>query len=136
MMFITPMLIDAKGGGLSEEPISVVPRRPGQDPRKPQLDNAGHLAGGVAAVPESIAYLSKECDKIQVTIDENRATDVDSKKLTDMKVALNKLDDQVATLTAQHPESAGVLTQATIDLAGLHERVGKMKRLILKKDYY
>ena len=136
MMFITPMLIDAKGGGLSEEPVSVIPRRPNDEPKKPQMDNSGKLSGGVKAVPESITYLTRECDKIQATIKEGRQGDNDSRKLTDMKMALNKLDDQVTALSTEHPENADVLTKASIDLAGLHERVSKMKREILKKDYY
>ena len=73
---------------------------------------------------------------INSTIEENRATDEDSKKLTEMKIAINQLEAQVEAMTPQHPDKADILTKATIDIAGLHERVGSMKRKMLKKDYY
>lgn len=136
MLFITPTLIDPKGGGLPTEPQSVVPQRPGSIPKKPELDKSGNLAGGADAVPTSIAYLSRQCDIINNTIEENRATDEDSKKLTEMKIALNKLEAQIQTLSAQYPEKADILNKAFIDVKGLHERVSQMKRKLLKKSYY
>ena len=137
MLFITPRLIDPKGGGLPPEPESVVPQRPAHlMPQKPQVDQTGRLAGGPDAVPGSVAYLTRQCEVINSTIEENRATDEDSKKLTEMKIAINQLESQVEAMTTQHPEKADILTKAIIDIAGLHERVGSMKRKMLKKDYY
>lgn len=137
MLFITPRLIDPKGGGLPAEPESVVPQRPAHlMPQKPQVDQTGRLAGGPDAVPGSVAYLARQCEVINSTIEENRATDEDSKKLTEMKIAINQLEAQVEAMTPQYPDKADMLTKATIDIAGLHERVGSMKRKMLKKDYY
>jgi type II secretory pathway component GspD/PulD (secretin) len=137
MLFITPTLIDPRGGGLPDEPQSVVRQRPDHAlPKKPAIDAAGTLAGGPNAVPDSVAYLTRECDIIQTTIDENRATEVESKKLTEMKIALNQLEAQVEAMAPQHPDKANIFTQATIDMAQLHSRVGKMKRAVLKKAYY
>ena len=119
------------------EPISVVPQRPNlPQPQKPQVDKAGNLEGGPDAVPGSVAYLSSQCDLINVTIEENRATPEDSKKLTEMKIALNKLEAQIEALSNQYPDKAESLGQAAVDVAALHDRVSKMKRLMLKKDYY
>jgi hypothetical protein len=115
----------------------VVRQRPDHAlPKKPAIDAAGTLAGGPNAVPDSVAYLTRECDIIQTTIDENRATEVESKKLTEMKIALNQLEAQVEAMAPQHPDKANIFTQATIDMAQLHSRVGKMKRAVLKKAYY
>jgi hypothetical protein len=137
MLFITPTLIDPRGGGLPPEPQSVVPQRPdAQMPHKPSLDSSGSLAGGPDAVPGSVDYLARQCDVIKATIDENRGTPEDSKKLTEMKFALNKLEAQVESMSAQYPNKSDILTKATIDIAGLHERVGQMKRELLKKAYY
>ena len=137
MLFITPTLIDPKGGGLPDEPQSVVRQRPANMmPQKPAIDAAGTLAGGPNAVPGAVAYLTRECDVIQATIDENRATETDSKKLTEMKIALNQLEAQVEAMAPQYPDKANTFTQATLDIAELHSRVGKMKRLVLKKSYY
>ncbi len=137
MLFITPTLIDPTEGGLPAEPQSVVPLRPSNRlPRKPQLDTTGGLVGGADSIPESVSYLSRECDKIQTTIDESRQTEADSRKITDMRMALNKLEQQAEAMSAQHPEKADILTRATIDIQGLKERLGRMKMEMLKKAYY
>lgn len=137
MLFITPTLIDPRGGGLPDEPQSVVRQRPAHlMPQKPSLDGAGSLVGGPSAVPNSVSYLTRECDVIQATIDENRATETESKKLTEMKIALNQLEAQVDAMAPQHPAQANIFTQATIDISALHSRVGKMKQQVLKKAYY
>lgn len=137
MLFITPTLIDPRGGGLPDEPQSVVRQRPAHlMPQKPSINAAGSLVGGPGAVPNSVAYLTRECDVIQTTIDENRATETESKKLTEMKFALNQLEAQVEAMAPQHPDKANIFTQATIDISALHSRVGKMKQQVLKKAYY
>ena len=137
MLFITPRLIDPKGGGLPPEPESVVPQRPAHlMPQKPHVDQTGRLAGGPDAVPESVAYLTRQCEVINSTIEENRATDEDSKKLTEMKIAINQLEAQVESMSEQHPEKSAMLTKAIMDISTLHDRVGSMKRKMLKKDYY
>jgi type II secretory pathway component GspD/PulD (secretin) len=137
MLFITPTLIDPTQGGLPAEPQSVVPQRPAkQMPQKPQIDANGSLTGGADAIPGAIAYLTRECDKINTTIEENRAVDEDSAKITDMRKALNKLEEQITVLGPQQPDKADILTKATIDIQGLKERLGKMKMAMLKKAYY
>ncbi len=137
MLFITPTLIDPKGGGISEEPISVVPHKPGNLlPQKPQISTSGALTGGPAAVPGAVLYLTRECDKIQATINEARSTDDDSRKLTEMKLALNQLEKQVEAFATQYPDKSAMLLKATTDIAALHDRVGKMKATILKKSFY
>ncbi|MDB6140001.1 MAG: hypothetical protein JWO94_3073 [Verrucomicrobiaceae bacterium] len=137
MLFITPTLIDSKGGGLTEEPISVVPHKPGDKLlMKPQIGANGTLAGGPDAVPSAVAYLTHECDKIQATIDEARITDQDSHKLTEMKLALNQLEGQVEAFATQYPAKSAMLLKATTDIAVLHDRVGKMKWELRKKAFY
>lgn len=136
MLFITPTLIDSKSGGLTAEPISVVPQKPGEKVHKPQIGSNGALAGGPDAVPGAVAYLTHECDKIQATIDEARITDQESKKLTEMKLALNQLESQVEAFATQYPAKSAVLLKATTDIAVLHDRVGKMKWEIRKKAFY
>ena len=137
MLFITPTMVDPKGGGLPSEPISVLPQRPGEKkPQKPQITNDGSLAGGPDAVPGAVAYLTLECDKIQAAISEARITDDDSRKVTEMKMALNALEKQVENFATQYPEKSAMLLKATTDISTLHERVSKMKWDIRKKAFY
>ena len=137
MLFITPTLIDPKAGGLTAEPISVLPQKPSEKaPQKPQIDSSGMLAGGPDAVPGSVAYLSRECDKIQAAISEARISDEDSRKLTEMKLALNQLEVQVQNFATKYPEKSAMLLKAVTDIDALHERVSKMKWTIRKKAFY
>ena len=137
MLFITPTLIDPKGGGLTAEPISIVPQNPGaRKVAKPQIGTDGSLAGGPDAVPDAVAYLTRECDKIQTTIDEARITDQESRKLTEMKLALNQLEAQVEKFATQYPAKSAMLLKATTDIATLHDHVGKMKWELRKKAFY
>ncbi|MDB6073493.1 MAG: hypothetical protein JWO89_1133, partial [Verrucomicrobiaceae bacterium] len=137
MLFITPTLIDARGGGLTPEPLSVVPQKPSDKlAHKPQIGANGTLAGGPDAVPGAVAYLTRECDIIQATINEARITEQESKKLTEMKMALNQLEAQVEGFSAQYPARSAMLLKATTDISVLHDRVGKMKWEIRKKAFY
>ena len=137
MLFITPTLIDPKSGGLPSEPISVMPQRPNEKkPQKPQIAADGKLAGGPDAVPGAVEYLARECDKIQTTISEARTTEEDSRKLTEMKLALNQLETQVQNFATQYPAKSAMLLKATMDIDNMHDRVGKMKWEIRKKSFY
>lgn len=132
MLFITPTLIDPRGGGLTDEPISVVPRRPNEKLQRPQIDAKGGLTGGPDAVPGAVAYLTLECDKIEATIKEARVTEQESRKVTEMKLALNQLEAQVENFATQYPAKSAMLLKATSDISVLHDRVGRMKWQIRK----
>jgi type II secretory pathway component GspD/PulD (secretin) len=137
MLFITPTLIDARDGGLPDEPQSVVRQNPSVKlPQKPQVDNAGNLVGGPAQLSESIAYLSRELDIIDTTIKEGRSTEAESKKLTEMKLALNQLDSQIENYLTQYPDSATELVDRSTQVQALHDRVKTLKSTVLKKSYY
>jgi Flp pilus assembly secretin CpaC len=137
LIFITPSIIDPKRGGLPNEPESVVPKRPdAMMPQRPQLDQSGQLVGGPSAVPGALAYLERECEIIQRTINEARHREADSQKLTDMKKALSVLQGQVEQMALQCPDQGGVLSQGLVQIADLLERVSLMKRQVLKKSYY
>jgi type II secretory pathway component GspD/PulD (secretin) len=137
MLFITPTLIDPNDGGLPPEPISVVPQRPEKFmPKKPQVDVNGTIVGGSAAVEETVKYLTRECDKIKMEIDESRITPKTSEKLTDMYKALNKLDEKVTSIPAANPEEGIKLNQIAADSETLRARVAEMKKLALRKEYF
>jgi Flp pilus assembly secretin CpaC len=137
LLFITPTLIDARDGGLPDEPQTVLRQKPAElMPQKPRTDAGGNLAGGPAKLGESITYLSHEIDKIETTINEARGTDADSRKLTDMKLALNQLDSQIEGWLVSDPSRANELTERSAQVQAMHDRVGSLKRLLLKKSYY
>ena len=137
MIFITPNIIDPRGGGLPEEPQSVVPRRPDAlMPKKPKIDASGQLAGGPDSVPGALAYLSREIHVIKNTINESRQTDVESQKLTDMKKALNTVEQQVEQMIIQYPDKDAILSQALTDIQALSTEIGSLKAMMFQKAYY
>lgn len=137
LIFITPALIDPRRGGLPDEPVSVVPRKPDAlMPQKPQIGSDGLLTGGPDAVPNAVDYLARECKVIQNTIDEARQTPTDSQKLTDMKKALNMLENQIEQMSVQYPDKAPALSEQLVKISELHSWVSNMKMLMLKKAYY
>ncbi len=137
MLFITPTLLDPKQGGLPPEPQSVLPQKPAQFlPQKPKVDERGSLAGGASALPGAVEYMTRELDTITAVISEGRADEDDSQKLTDMRVALNHLEAQCDTLSSQYPDSWKTINKAKYDLGKLKDRVGSLKRTIIKNGYY
>lgn len=137
LIFITPAVIDPRLGGLPEEPVSVVPRKPEVlMPKKPQIDSSGQLAGGPDAVNNAIDYLDRECQVLDKTIREARNRPEDSQKLTDMKKALNTLEQQVEMMAVQYPDKAPMLSDALVRISKLQSQVSSMKMLVLKKAYY
>ena len=137
MIFITPSIIDPRGGGLTPEPQSVVPRRPdAQMPKKPKIDASGQLAGGPDSVPGALAYLTREIQIIKNTIDEARQTEAESQKLTDMKKALNTIEQQVEQMIVQYPDKDALLSQALTDIKALSDQIGTLKALMFQKAYY
>jgi len=137
LIFITPALIDPRMGGLPEEPVSVVPRKPEVlMPRKPQIDPSGQLAGGPDAVKNAVDYLERECQVLDRTIKEARHRSEDSQKLTDMKKALNTLEQQVEQMSAQYPDKAAMLSGELVRISQLQSMVSSMKVQTWKKAYY
>ncbi len=137
LIFITPALIDPRMGGLPEEPVSVVPRKPEVlMPRKPQIDPSGQLAGGPDAVKNAVDYLDRECQVLDRTIKEARHRSEDSQKLTDMKKALNTLEQQVEQMSVQYPDKAAMLSGELVRISKLQSMVSSMKVQTWKKAYY
>lgn len=137
MLFITPYLMDAKEGGLPDEPQTVVRQKPGGQPDKPRIDGqTGALMGGVDAVPASVEYIKTESEKLTRTVDEGRSTKEDTKKLSEMRTAIYHLKGQVRGLMQQYPERMSELKKADDELADLLLKIGSNQRKAFAKKYF
>lgn len=137
MLFITPYLMDAKEGGLPDEPQTVVRQKPGGQPDKPRIDGqTGALMGGVDAVPASVEYIKTETEKLTRTVDEGRSTKEDTKKLSELRTAVYHLKGQVRALMQAHPERMSELKKADDDLADLLLKIGSNQRKVFAKKYF
>jgi type II secretory pathway component GspD/PulD (secretin) len=138
MVFITPTLINAREGGLPEEPQSVIPQRgPGTNPTMPKIDGGtGALLGGPDAVRESVEYMKRESDIIRRTIDEKRATEADSKKLAELKTAVTHLDGQVGSFEQTYPHRAAEMAGYRQELKAIHNSIWKMQREMFARKFF
>lgn len=138
MLFITPQIIDAREGGLPPEPQSVIPQKPGrQMPRIPQVDpNSGALIGGPSSLPNAVDYLTRETDVLHHTIYEGRITPDESRKVKELKIALEQLDGQCEVLKQQYPGEYGLIYDHQQKLRALLDRNQQMARLLFSKKYF
>lgn len=138
MLFITPQIIDAREGGLPNEPQSVIPQRPDKLlPKIPQVDqNTGALIGGPSSLPNAVSYLTRETDILYHTIYESRITPDESRKLKELKIAIEQLDAQCEILKAQYPAQQAQVYSHQQQLKALLDRNQQMARLLFSKKYF
>jgi hypothetical protein len=137
MLFITPTIIDARNGGLSAEPQAVIPQRPGNLlPKIPQVDpNSGGLVGGVEALPNAISYLERETDILHHTIYESRITADESRKLRELKIAIDQIAANCEGLRLQFPGQIAVIDTNYQRVIKLQKRHQELARLMFSKKY-
>ena len=136
MLFITPTIIDARLGGLPAEPQSVVPRKPNL-PGKPKVDNnTGALVGGSAALPDTVAYLSREAEILGNTVKESRITPELSQKLKELKIAVERVDLQCDNMKLSEPSKFVMIDQHQQMLKTILKRLESFQRTLFTKKYF
>lgn len=138
MLFITPSLIDARNGGLPTEPQSVIPQRPDKLlPKIPQVDpNSGALVGGPKSLPNAVSYLERETDILHHTIYESRITPEETRKVKELKIAVEQLHAQCDIMKQQYPGDYAQINAHQQKLAALLARNQQMARLLFSKKYF
>ena len=138
MLFITPSIIDGRNGGLPPEPQSIVPQRPSHMlPSKPRVDyHTGALASGVKDLPNAAAYLSREADKLENTVNEGRIVDETGQKLRELKIAVEQVIAQCEQLKLSQPSQYAQIDQNQLVLDGVLQRISKITRLMFSKKYF
>ena len=136
MLFITPTIIDARQGGLPAEPQSVVPRKPGL-PGKPKVDTiTGALIGGSAALPDTVAYLSREAEILGNTVKEARITPELGQKLKDLKVAVERVEEQCDNMKLSEPAKFAMIDHHQQMLKTILKRLASFQRTMFTKKYF
>lgn len=138
MLFITPTLIDAKDGGLPDEPQSVVPLRgPDSKPGIPKIDGGtGALVGGPDSVRNAVDFMKRETEVLSRTVSEGLAKDPDKKKLSELKVAVAHLDAQVASLQLSYPHRATEMAAARQELRKLNSEIFRLQRELFVRKFF
>ena len=110
MIFITPTLMDSNGNGVTERPISELPRFRGDLPRNaPQIYSDGTLVGGPSKMTEAILWTDREVRKLQQIINEGRAD-------KGHREQLSRLGDVVNALTGYLPVCRQSIPEQTVNL--------------------
>jgi hypothetical protein len=138
MLFITPMLIDARDGGLPPEPQSVIPQRPHHTlPKIPQVHaGTGGLIGGVEALPNAVDYMEREYAVLYNTIEESRITDEESRKLRELRTAVEQLHAQAEGLKIAEPNRWHEIEPHQRNLQDLLARLTELARYLFSKKYF
>jgi Flp pilus assembly secretin CpaC len=138
MLFITPTLIDAKDGGLPDDPQSVVPLRgPNSTPAVPKIDGAsGALIGGPDSVRNAVDFMKRETEVLSRTVNEGLAKDADKKKLSELKVAVTHLDSQVASLQQSYPHRAAEMAAAREELRKMRSEIFRLQRQLFVRKFF
>ena len=137
LIFITPTLIDSKDGGISEEPQSVLPRKPDAlMPHVPKLAAGGGIEGGIAALPNAVAFMKRASDEIGMTIDEYRGTKKEYTKLNDLAASVRRLQKEVDIYITNHPEAWDELSRTKAQLEDIRSDITRHRIELVKKGYY
>ena len=137
MLFITPSFINPNDGGLPEEPQSIVPQRPNHLlPHKPRVDyHTGALAGGMKDLPNAVAFLHREADKLEATINESRILPDTNQKIRELKIATDQMIAQCQQMKAAAPASFASIDQQELVLQGILTRLSRMARALFSKNH-
>lgn len=137
LLFITPTLIDARDGGLPDEPQSVLPVKPaGLMPSIPQIDQEnGVLIGGADAVPNAVAYMEREFNVIEQTVKESRGTDEDTKKMRELGTAIDHLRRQLEAIQLSEPHRAEEMRRYDYQLKQIKTRMTGLRYDMFKRKY-
>ncbi|MBE2282641.1 MAG: hypothetical protein IAE77_04170 [Prosthecobacter sp.] len=135
MLFITPTIIDARNGGLPPEPQSVVPLRPHLAGRPRVDNNTGSLVGGAAALPKTVEYLSREAEILGNTIQESRITDDVTRKMKEIKIAVDQVYAQCENMKLSEPAKFAMIDQHQLMLKNIQDRLAYFQRVMFTKKY-
>lgn len=137
MFFITPTLIDARNGGLPDEPQAVLRQKPPElQPKTPRINEQERLQGGVAGVPNAVAYLKRTSEQLGQTIAENRGTKADYARLDELEAALKRLDTEIGSFMNEHPDQWNSLNSYKWQVGGILDEVSRNRRTLRKKAYF
>lgn len=137
MLFITPSLIDDKGGGLSSLPQAVLPRKPDVlMPKIPRITADNELQGGLGALPNAIAFLRRSTQEVGQIIQENRGTREEYGKISDLTIAVRRMRLVVEKYLAQYPANTEELTQYRWELSKMLDDLERERMALAKKGYY
>ncbi|MCF7789855.1 MAG: hypothetical protein K9N47_27275 [Prosthecobacter sp.] len=136
MLFITPTIIDGRNGGLPTEPQSVVPLKP-HLAGKPKVDNySGALIGGSSALPKTVDYLSREAEILGNTIKESRITPEVRQKLKELKVAVERVEEQCDNMKLSEPAKFAMIDQHQQMLRNILKRIESFASILFKKEHF
>lgn len=135
MMFITPTLMDANGNGITEKPLSELPRYKGDLPRQaPQIYTDGSLRGGPAKLGDAILWVDREQRRLDRIIRERRAEQGHRQELSRLGDVVEALESYLPTCSQTLPAEKAELYHW--QLQQLDAKVGNLKACYRKNALY
>ncbi len=136
LIFITPTILDARSGGIQEEPISEVPLR-GFDDRVPvpRVRPDGSLVGGLDALAGAIAWMKEEFTLLEQIIIERRAEMEHREQLGRLINTSSMLRRQIRHYMANSPADHDRLELQLWELDELEAQMRERRRELFRRQY-
>ena len=136
LIFITPTILDAKSGGLPEEPISELPLRgdEGQVPI-PRVRPDGSLVGGLEALAGAIEWMDHEYALLAQIITERRAEMEHREQLGRLINTSSTLRRQIRHYLKESPADQARLEQQLWELDRLESKMRESRRELFTRQY-
>jgi hypothetical protein len=116
MIFITPTLVDADGRGVSEKPLSELPRFRGDLPvDSPKIYTDGTLVGGPAKLAEAVRWAEREQRQIKQAILEGNGDQTHKSRIALLNDVIDALRNYLPACTQMIPAETLALYRNQLD---------------------
>ena len=128
MIFITPTIILPDGRGVTEVPISEIPRFADDFPTDaPVIYPSGELAGGPDKLPAAIQWCDREERMLRQICKEGRGTDEHNKRIGELGKIINRLQSYATAVGQQDANIAESMSVRRYNLDVLSRRTWNLR---------
>ncbi len=137
MIFITPTLLDPRGGGLTEKPTSVTPvKGPHSEISEPRVHPDGSLVGGVQGFHHAIGWLEAEFKKMNNVVAEGRDETPETRdRLGELIRTTEVLQEQAKDLGHAEPQNADEMEAVRNTLRKIESNLREVRWNLRRQNY-
>ncbi len=133
MIFITPTIITPNGRGISETPISEVPRYYDDQPHDaPTFQPNGALTGGPAGLGTAILWADREERRLRMICEEGRGTKDVAQQISNLGGTVGHLQSYASAVAAQNPSAGETMALRLYNLDQISRRSAGLKKTYFK----
>lgn len=133
MIFITPTIIKPNGRGVSEHPLSEVPRYFDDQPHDgPVFHPNGELAGGAAKLPVGILWADREERRLRQVCVEGRGTRSVLEQIRDLQKTVVSLQAYATAVASSSADASEAMSLRLYNLEQINRRASGLTKTYFK----